>query len=88
MSNKTILLLFRIYWNWESGSKYVYHIFYLLQHPVVSKSLSCLKESTSDLNNTYTAAMLAYVFTMAGDMETRAQLLEHLDKVALHDGEL
>ncbi|XP_053177290.1 alpha-2-macroglobulin-like isoform X3 [Scomber japonicus] len=55
-------------------------------HPVVSKSLSCLKESTSDLNNTYTAAMLAYVFTMAGDMETRAQLLEHLDKVALHDG--
>ncbi|XP_062275147.1 alpha-2-macroglobulin-like [Scomber scombrus] len=57
-------------------------------HPVVNKSLSCLKESTSDLKNTYTAAMLAYVFTLAGDMETRAQLLEHLDKVALHDGGL
>ncbi|XP_067450040.1 alpha-2-macroglobulin-like [Thunnus thynnus] len=54
--------------------------------PVVKKSLSCLKESTSDLSNTYTTALLAYVFTLAGDMETRAQLLQHLDTVASKDG--
>ena len=50
-------------------------------------SLSCLKESISDLSNTYTTALLAYVFTLAGDMETRAHLLGHLDAVALREGE-
>ena len=61
---------------------------YLLQHPTVQRSLSCLKNSTSDLsNNTYTAALMAYVFTLAGDMETRAHLLEHLDIVSIKQGE-
>nr|XP_033487967.1 alpha-2-macroglobulin-like [Epinephelus lanceolatus] len=50
------------------------------------KSLSCLRESISDLNNTYTTALLAYVFTLAGDMETRAYLLKHLDTVAIQEG--
>uniref|UniRef100_A0A3Q1IZ12 Alpha-2-macroglobulin bait region domain-containing protein n=1 Tax=Anabas testudineus TaxID=64144 RepID=A0A3Q1IZ12_ANATE len=50
--------------------------------PVITKSLSCLKESISDLSNTYTTALLAYVFTLAGDMETRGHLLQHLDTVA------
>uniref|UniRef100_A0A3Q1K3Z3 Alpha-2-macroglobulin-like n=1 Tax=Anabas testudineus TaxID=64144 RepID=A0A3Q1K3Z3_ANATE len=54
--------------------------------PVITKSLSCLKESISDLSNTYTTALLAYVFTLAGDMETRAHLLQHLDTVALQQG--
>ncbi|XP_037630769.1 alpha-2-macroglobulin-like [Sebastes umbrosus] len=54
--------------------------------PVVNQSLSCLKESTSDLSNTYTTALLAYVFTLAGDMKTRAHLLKHLDTVAIQDG--
>ncbi|XP_044057400.1 alpha-2-macroglobulin-like isoform X2 [Siniperca chuatsi] len=54
--------------------------------PVVKKSLSCLKGSISDLNNTYTTALLAYVFTLAGDLETRAHLLKHLDTVALNQG--
>ena len=58
-----------------------------LQHHAVNRSLSCLNESISDLNNTYTTALLAYVFTLAGDMETRAHLLEQLDKVALNQGE-
>uniref|UniRef100_A0A671UX03 Alpha-2-macroglobulin domain-containing protein n=1 Tax=Sparus aurata TaxID=8175 RepID=A0A671UX03_SPAAU len=53
---------------------------------VMNRSLSCLNESISDLNNTYTTALLAYVFTLAGDMETRAHLLEQLDKVALNQG--
>ncbi|KAK2912863.1 alpha-2-macroglobulin-like [Channa argus] len=55
-------------------------------NPVVSKSLLCLKESINDLSNTYTTALLAYVFTLAGDMETRAHLLQHLDSVALDEG--
>ncbi|XP_070684798.1 alpha-2-macroglobulin-like [Pempheris klunzingeri] len=49
----------------------------------MQKSLSCLRESIRDLNNTYTTALLAYVFTLAGDMETRAHLLQRLDKAAL-----
>uniref|UniRef100_A0A8C7TQ39 Alpha-2-macroglobulin-like n=1 Tax=Oncorhynchus mykiss TaxID=8022 RepID=A0A8C7TQ39_ONCMY len=53
--------------------------------PVLYGSLSCLKNSTSDLSNTYTTALLAYTFTLAGDMETRAQLLQHLDTVAIRE---
>uniref|UniRef100_A0A3Q1J0L5 Alpha-2-macroglobulin-like n=1 Tax=Anabas testudineus TaxID=64144 RepID=A0A3Q1J0L5_ANATE len=56
--------------------------------PVITKSLSCLKESISDLSNTYTTALLAYVFTLAGDMETRGHLLQHLDTVASKQGGL
>ncbi|XP_065326171.1 murinoglobulin-1-like [Pelmatolapia mariae] len=57
------------------------------QHdPVMKKSLACLKQSISDLSNTYTTALLAYVFTLAGDMETRAHLLQHLDRVAVREG--
>ncbi|XP_038548739.1 alpha-2-macroglobulin-like [Micropterus salmoides] len=54
--------------------------------PVVKKSLSCLRESISDLSNTYTTALLAYVFTLAGETETRAHLLKHLDTVASNQG--
>ncbi|XP_051814091.1 alpha-2-macroglobulin-like [Acanthochromis polyacanthus] len=56
------------------------------KNPVVEKSLSCLKESISNLSNTYTTALMAYVFTLAGDMETRGLLLAHLDKVAIKQG--
>ncbi|XP_045075715.1 LOW QUALITY PROTEIN: alpha-2-macroglobulin-like [Coregonus clupeaformis] len=56
--------------------------------PVVYGSLSCLRNSTSDLSNTYTTALMAYTFTLAGDMETRAQLLQHLDTIALQEGGL
>uniref|UniRef100_A0A674CHB4 Alpha-2-macroglobulin-like n=1 Tax=Salmo trutta TaxID=8032 RepID=A0A674CHB4_SALTR len=56
--------------------------------PVVYSSLSCLRNSTSDLSNTYTTALLAYTFTLAGDMETRAQLLQHLDTISLQEGDL
>uniref|UniRef100_A0AAZ1XY11 Alpha-2-macroglobulin-like n=1 Tax=Oreochromis aureus TaxID=47969 RepID=A0AAZ1XY11_OREAU len=60
--------------------------FDLLKDPVMNKSLACLKESLSDLSNTYTTALLAYVFTLAGDVETRAHLLQHLDTVAVREG--
>ncbi|XP_036821660.1 alpha-2-macroglobulin-like [Oncorhynchus mykiss] len=53
--------------------------------PVVYRSLSCLRNSTSDLSNTYTTALLAYTFTLAGDMETRVQLLQHLDTISLQE---
>ncbi|XP_077398268.1 alpha-2-macroglobulin-like [Festucalex cinctus] len=51
----------------------------------VSQSLSCLKDSMSDLSNTYTTALLAYVFTLAGDKEHRSQLLQHLDNVKIQE---
>lgn len=53
----------------------------------MNKSLSCLREYASELDNIYTTALLAYVFTLTRDMETRGQLLEQLDKVSLKDGE-
>uniref|UniRef100_A0A6Q2X6G0 Alpha-2-macroglobulin bait region domain-containing protein n=1 Tax=Esox lucius TaxID=8010 RepID=A0A6Q2X6G0_ESOLU len=56
--------------------------------PVVNSSLSCLRNSISDLSNTYTTALLAYTFTLAGDMEMRTLLLQHLDKMALQEGGL
>ncbi|KAF7644599.1 hypothetical protein LDENG_00219230 [Lucifuga dentata] len=54
--------------------------------PMVNRSLSCLKKSVNNFNNTYATALLAYVFTLAGDMETRDQLLQHLDKISLQEG--
>uniref|UniRef100_A0A665VGY8 Si:ch211-212c13.8 n=1 Tax=Echeneis naucrates TaxID=173247 RepID=A0A665VGY8_ECHNA len=55
---------------------------------LVNKSLSCLRESISDFSNTYTTALMAYAFTLAGDTETRDQLLKHLDKVSIRKGGL
>ncbi|XP_047450260.1 alpha-2-macroglobulin-like isoform X2 [Mugil cephalus] len=57
-----------------------------VDNPAVRKSLSCLKKSTTDLSNTYTTALMAYVFTLAGDIQTRDLLLQHLDKVAVKQG--
>lgn len=54
---------------------------------MVKKSLSCLRESMHDKSNTYTTALMAYVFTLAGDMRTRAALLQHLDSVAVDQGQ-
>lgn len=55
---------------------------------VLNKSLLCLKSSLSDLSNTYTTALLAYVFTLAEDMETRDHLLKQLDNSAIREGRL
>ncbi|CAN9511030.1 unnamed protein product [Ophioblennius macclurei] len=57
-----------------------------LDNPVLVKSLSCLKESLNDLSNTYTTALMAYVFTLAGDVDIRDRLLQHLDSVAIREG--
>ncbi|XP_008296525.1 alpha-2-macroglobulin-like [Stegastes partitus] len=58
------------------------------KNPVVNKSLSCLKEYVRDFNNTYTTALMAYVFSLAGDMETRSVLLHHLDIAVKREGRL
>lgn len=47
----------------------------------------CLKESTKNVTNTYTTALMAYVFSLAGDLKTRDLLLQHLDSVASQEGE-
>ncbi|XP_075891994.1 alpha-2-macroglobulin-like [Nelusetta ayraudi] len=57
-------------------------------HQVLQRSLFCLRASLVTMDNTYTAALMAYVFTLAGDMETRTQLLQRLDKVAVTEGNL
>ncbi|XP_074525481.1 alpha-1-macroglobulin-like [Halichoeres trimaculatus] len=54
--------------------------------PVVNNSLTCLRASLGDLSNTYATALMAYVFTLAGDMETRGQLLRHLNTAAIRTG--
>ncbi|XP_053543558.1 alpha-2-macroglobulin isoform X2 [Ictalurus punctatus] len=60
-----------------------------VQDPVVSKSLLCLKSSIGNLTNTYTTALLAYTFSLAGENETREHLLKELDNVAIAgDGQL
>lgn len=61
----------------------------LLQDPVVQKSLSCLKASINKdgLANIYTTTLMAYVFTLAGDLVTRTRLLNHLSSKAKSKGE-
>ncbi|XP_007055680.2 alpha-2-macroglobulin-like protein 1 [Chelonia mydas] len=49
---------------------------------MVDDALLCLKKASHDVNSTYAQALMAYVFTLAKDMETRQQLLEPLDQQA------
>uniref|UniRef100_A0A672JGD3 Alpha-macroglobulin receptor-binding domain-containing protein n=1 Tax=Salarias fasciatus TaxID=181472 RepID=A0A672JGD3_SALFA len=51
-----------------------------------SADVSKYCSSPLDLSNTYTTALMAYVFTLAGDTETRNHLLQHLDSVAVREG--
>lgn len=62
------------------------HIRIDLQHHELQRSLSCLRASLVTMENTYTTALMAYVFTLAGDMESRTHLLQRLDRVAVTDG--
>ncbi|XP_077468386.1 alpha-2-macroglobulin-like [Stigmatopora argus] len=51
----------------------------------VAQGLSCLKPAINDHSNIYTTALLAYVFTLAGDKETRANLLQYLDGIKIQE---
>ncbi|CAN9511028.1 unnamed protein product [Ophioblennius macclurei] len=59
---------------------------YSPQGRVVQRALWCLKTSTKNLKNTYTTALMAYVFTLAKDLYIRDLLLQHLDTVAIREG--
>ncbi|XP_047663989.1 alpha-2-macroglobulin-like [Tachysurus fulvidraco] len=58
-------------------------------NPVVQNGLLCLKSTIGNLTNTYTTALLAYTFSLAGENEIRERLLKELDDVAISgDGHL
>uniref|UniRef100_A0A8D1J1P7 Alpha-macroglobulin receptor-binding domain-containing protein n=1 Tax=Sus scrofa TaxID=9823 RepID=A0A8D1J1P7_PIG len=51
--------------------------------PMVSQGLQCLKNSASSTTSLYTQALLAYTFSLAGEMDLRNMLLEKLDQQAI-----
>lgn len=53
---------------------------------MVSRGLQCLKNSASSTTNLYTQALLAYTFSLAGEMDVRNILLEQLDQQAIISG--
>ncbi|XP_047676890.1 alpha-2-macroglobulin-like [Tachysurus fulvidraco] len=59
---------------------------FTVQDPVVNKGLLCLKSSIGKLTNTYSTALLAYTFSLAGENEVRERLLKVLDSVAISRG--
>lgn len=54
--------------------------------PMVVRSLTCLRESSSDITNTYVTALLSYTFTLAGDEQMRQNLISNLDNQARREG--
>lgn len=46
-------------------------------------SLGCLRREMEGVNNTYTLALLAYTFTLAGDSASRERLLNRLEALAV-----
>lgn len=57
-----------------------------LNMSVQENTLRFLKSSVRDLSNTYTTALLAYTFSLAGEEDIQAQLLKHLANVATSGG--
>ncbi|ROI63303.1 Pregnancy zone protein [Anabarilius grahami] len=54
--------------------------------PVITNALSCLRPVVGNLRNTYTTALLAYSFSLAGETSTRSQLLTALKNNAISEG--
>lgn len=56
---------------------------------MVQKCLDCLRGAVSgQLDNLYTAALLSYTFTLAGDQETRSKLITYLHQKSSSKGKL
>uniref|UniRef100_A0A2K5CR88 Alpha-2-macroglobulin like 1 n=1 Tax=Aotus nancymaae TaxID=37293 RepID=A0A2K5CR88_AOTNA len=55
--------------------------------PMVSQGLQCLRNSVTSTTNLYTQALLAYIFSLAGEMDMRNTLLKQLDQQAIISGE-
>uniref|UniRef100_A0A670KBZ7 Alpha-macroglobulin receptor-binding domain-containing protein n=1 Tax=Podarcis muralis TaxID=64176 RepID=A0A670KBZ7_PODMU len=60
--------------------------FFLFQDPVVKNGLDYLKTTVSDTTDIYVQGLLAYVFTLAGDVAMRQMLLTKLDQQAIKSG--
>ncbi|XP_051551679.1 alpha-2-macroglobulin-like protein 1 [Myxocyprinus asiaticus] len=56
--------------------------------PVVVGGLSCLRPVVGNITSTYTTALLAYAFSLAGETNTRQTLLAKLDNIAITTGGL
>ncbi|XP_017210396.2 pregnancy zone protein isoform X5 [Danio rerio] len=54
--------------------------------PVITKALSFLRPLVGNLGNTYVTALLAYTFSLAGETNTRTQLLNALRNIAISEG--
>ncbi|XP_026531282.1 alpha-2-macroglobulin-like protein 1 [Notechis scutatus] len=50
---------------------------------MVDDALLCLKRNLNFMNSTYSKALLAYIFTLAGDTDIRQQLLRDLEEEIL-----
>lgn len=59
---------------------------FVFQDPVITKGLSCLRSVIEEVKNTYTTALLAYTFSLARDTNTRQQLFNKLEDLAISDG--
>ncbi|TFJ98944.1 Alpha-2-macroglobulin-like protein 1 [Platysternon megacephalum] len=57
-----------------------------LADPKVKNSLQCLRNASSNATDIYTQALLAYVYSLAGDTVTRQLLLTKLDQQAIKSG--
>ncbi|XP_053226651.1 alpha-2-macroglobulin-like protein 1 isoform X2 [Podarcis raffonei] len=57
-----------------------------LEDPVVKNGLDYLKTTVSDTTDIYVHGLLAYVFTLAGDVAMRQMLLTKLDQQAIKSG--
>ncbi|XP_067226492.1 alpha-2-macroglobulin-like protein 1 isoform X1 [Chanodichthys erythropterus] len=53
--------------------------------PVITNALSCLRPVVGNLGNTYTTALLAYTFSLAGETSTRSQLLTFLNNLTISE---
>ncbi|XP_048865436.1 alpha-2-macroglobulin-like protein 1 [Brienomyrus brachyistius] len=57
-----------------------------ISNPALNLSLACLTSDTTYLRSTYTAALMAYTFSLAGKYDKRAQLMARLKTLATADG--
>ncbi|XP_038270152.2 alpha-2-macroglobulin-like protein 1 isoform X2 [Dermochelys coriacea] len=57
-----------------------------LDDPMVKNGLQCFRNASSKATDLYTQALLAYVYSLAGDTVTRQLLLTKLDQQAIKSG--
>ncbi|XP_026075195.1 pregnancy zone protein-like [Carassius auratus] len=70
----------------QTATGYLQSDFLCFQNQVITNARSCLRLVVGNLGNTYTTALLAYTFSLAGETSTRAQLLTALNNVAISEG--